>query len=419
MLPGLSSPPKKSSDRTSLLLRKSSDFTWINSQFLYNFNKAEHKALRITKITQYSCVDNIKFLYFHLNLLQQNMALNKLALIRYKTIDNCLRLRHRKWTLEDLMEKVSDALYEFEGIKNGISKRTVQGDIQLMRSNKLGYNAPIVVTHRKFYTYEDPNYSISNSPISVGDMQKMKEAVEVLKHVSGFSSFDEMSDIVARLEDSIHTKKDNQPSIIQMESNNLLKGLSFISQLHQAIREKTPLLIGYQSFKALQKQDLIFSPYLLKEYRNRWFLIGHHRKSEGLMTLALDRIETIEEMGKNSYKEYTGVDFERYYSDTIGVTKTHKDRGHRVILEINARNAPYVETKPIHPSQQILDKKDDGSLLIRIDVVLNFELEREILGFGEAIKVISPRNLQSRIRQRLIAAAQLYPDRSEKSTDTA
>jgi len=352
-------------------------------------------------------------------LLQQNMALNKLALIRYKTIDNCLRLRHRKWTLEDLMEKVSDALYEFEGIKNGISKRTVQGDIQLMRSNKLGYNAPIVVTHRKFYTYEDPNYSISNSPISVGDMQKMKEAVEVLKHVSGFSSFDEMSDIVARLENSIHTKKDNQPSIIQMESNNLLKGLSFISQLHQAIREKTPLLIGYQSFKALQKQDLVFSPYLLKEYRNRWFLIGHHRKREGLMTLALDRIETIEEMGKNSYKEYTGVDFERYYSDTIGVTKTHKDRGHRVILEINARNAPYVETKPIHPSQQILHRKDDGSLLIRLDVVLNFELEREILGFGEAIKVIAPRNLQSRIRQRLIAAAQLYPDRSEKSTDIA
>lgn len=347
------------------------------------------------------------------------MALNKLALIRYKTIDNCLRLRHRKWTLEDLMEKVSDALYEFEGIKNGISKRTIQGDIQLMRSNKLGYNAPIIVTHRKFYTYEDPKYSISNSPISVGDMQKMKEAVEVLKHVSGFSSFDEMSDIVARLEDSIHTKKDNQPAIIQMESNNLLKGLSFISPLHQAIREKTPLLINYQSFKATQRQDLVFSPYLLKEYRNRWFLIGHHKKSAGLMTLALDRINTIEEMGKNSYIAYTGIDFERYFSDTIGVTKTQKDRGQRVILEINAKNAPYVETKPIHSSQQILDKKEDGSVLIRIDVVLNFELEREILGFGEAIKVLTPRNLQNRIRQRLTAAAQLYLDRSEKPTDNA
>ncbi len=198
-----------------------------------------------------------------------------------------------------------------------------------------------------------------------------------------------------------------------MESNNLLKGISFIAPLHNAIREKIPLLISYQSFKATQKQDLVFSPYLLKEYRNRWFLIGHHKKVEGLMTLALDRIDTIEEMGKNSYKEYLGIDFERYFSDTIGVTKTHKDRGHRVILQINAKNAPYVATKPIHHSQQILDKKEDGSILVRIDVVLNFELEREILGFGESIKVLSPRNLQARIKQRLTAAAQVYAEKTE------
>jgi len=144
------------------------------------------------------------------------------------------------------------------------------------------------------------------------------------------------------------------------------------------------------------------------------FLKKIHKKNEGLMTLALDRINTIEEMGKNSYKEYTGVDFERYFSDTIGVTKTQKDRGQRVILQVNAKNAPYVATKPLHPSQQILDKKEDGSILIRIDVVLNFELEREILGFGESIKVLSPRNLQTRIKQRLTAATELY---AEKSVD--
>ena len=29
------------------------------------------------------------------------MPANKNALIRYKTIDNCLRNRYRRWTLED------------------------------------------------------------------------------------------------------------------------------------------------------------------------------------------------------------------------------------------------------------------------------------------------------------------------------
>ena len=36
------------------------------------------------------------------------MSINKLALIRYKAIDECLRNRYRKWTLEDLIEKGRD-----------------------------------------------------------------------------------------------------------------------------------------------------------------------------------------------------------------------------------------------------------------------------------------------------------------------
>ena len=78
------------------------------------------------------------------------MSINKLALIRYKTLDNCLRNRNRMWTLDDLVDACSEAIYEYEGIESGVSKRTVQLDIQNMRSEKLGYNAPIVISEKKF-----------------------------------------------------------------------------------------------------------------------------------------------------------------------------------------------------------------------------------------------------------------------------
>ena len=81
------------------------------------------------------------------------MPTNKNALIRYKTIDNCLRNPYRKWTLDDLVDACCDALYEYEGITKGVSVRTVQGDIQMMRSEKLGYNAPIEVYENKYYRY--------------------------------------------------------------------------------------------------------------------------------------------------------------------------------------------------------------------------------------------------------------------------
>lgn len=343
------------------------------------------------------------------------MSINKLALIRYKIIDNCLRQTHRKWTLDDLIEKVSDGLYELEGIHSGVSKRTVQGDIQLMRSNKLGYNAPIIVAKRKFYTYDDPNYSISNSPLSDGDMSKMKDAVDILKHLNGFSYFDEMSDMIARLENNLSKKENRSDSYIQLESNKLLKGLNWITPVHKAIREKTPLLITYKSFKSQSPQEAVYFPYLLKEYRNRWFLICKPKKGKTLITLALDRIEDIAEMAKSGYVAYDGVDFERYYADTIGVTKSEKDRGHRVILQVDAYNAPYVLTKPIHASQQLLKTEEDGNILIRLDVVLNFELEREILGFGECVKVLAPKILRDKIKRRVykMQLQYRYPDKDE------
>ena len=108
------------------------------------------------------------------------MPANKNALIRYKTIDRCLRNRYRRWTLDDLVDACCDALYDMEGITKGVCARTVQMDIQIMRSDKLGYNAPIVVYDKIYYTYADPDYSITEMPLSMDDCKLIKEAITLL-----------------------------------------------------------------------------------------------------------------------------------------------------------------------------------------------------------------------------------------------
>lgn len=335
------------------------------------------------------------------------MATNKLALLRYRIIDECLQNRFRKWTLNDLIEKVADGLYEYEGIDTGISKRTIQLDIQSMRSEGLGYQAPIVVVDRKYYTYEDAQYSIKNSPINEADMEKLKEVVSILKHLNGFSQIDEMSEVIAKLDNSLLTRNTHAPNYIQMEGNPLLKGIKFISPLYEAIKNKQTLLIEYKSFKSKEASKHFYYPYLLKEYRNRWFVVVRSSKDKYLLTLALDRITNVYPIANEPYKEYQGVDFDRYFEDTLGVTKTEQDRAQKVILWVNPYHAPYVKTKPIHSSQEIIEENEKG-IKIRLDVVLNFELEREILGFGEAIKVISPRHLQRQIAKRVEKMHQHY-----------
>ena len=114
---------------------------------------------------------------------ERTMPANKNALIRYKTIDNCLRNRYRRWTLDDLVDACSDALYDMEGITKGVCTRTVQMDLQIMRSDKLGYNAPIVVYDKIYYTYADPDYSITDMPLSMDDCKLLKEAITLLDNM--------------------------------------------------------------------------------------------------------------------------------------------------------------------------------------------------------------------------------------------
>ena len=159
------------------------------------------------------------------------MPVNRNALIRYRTLDNCLRNRFRKWTLADLIDACSDTLYEYEGIDKGVSKRTVQADIQMMRSDKLGYNAPIIVVDRKYYTYEDPEYSITNIPLTDQDLNRLTEVVEILKQFKGFSHFQELSGMVQKLEDKVYTSKNKQERIIDFEKNEGLRGLD-LSLIH-------------------------------------------------------------------------------------------------------------------------------------------------------------------------------------------
>ena len=248
------------------------------------------------------------------------MPINKLALVRYKTIDNCLQNRFRKWTLEDLMEACADALYEYEGITKGISKRTIQLDLQNMRSEKLGYNAPIVVTDKKYYSYDEKNYSITNTPITKQDLGTLNEVLDVLKQFNGFGYFAELSSMVTRLEDKIYKQEHKGKSYIDFEKNALLKGLIHIDPLHKAIINKNTLEITYQSFKARLPQELVFYPYLLKEYRNRWFLLGANKKGNAVMNLALDRIVAIKELNKEKYQK-ANFDVSTYFNDTIGVSK--------------------------------------------------------------------------------------------------
>lgn len=334
------------------------------------------------------------------------MPINKMALLRYKTIDACLQNRFRKWTLEDLVEACSDALYEFEGITKGVSVRTVQLDIQTMRSEKLGYNAPIIVKDKKFYTYEDKAYSITNIPLSQHDLGTLNEVLSMLKQFKGFGYFSELQEMIAKLEGKVLSQKTKGATYIDLEKNELLRGLEFIDPLLKAVQKKMVVEITYQSFKARQASPMIIYPYLLKEFRNRWFILCRKQGAPEEQILALDRIQDIRELPREPFSD-PKFDVTRYFDNVIGVTKRLSQPAEKVVFHVSARNAPYVITKPFHSSQKVI-KQDETGTTFSIEVVLNMELEKDLLAFGEQLTVLGPRRLRTVMERRLKAAVNNY-----------
>ena len=282
------------------------------------------------------------------------MPINRNTLLRYKTIDRMLR-KGRKVTLDELIEACNDALYETNGYGE-VSRGTIQHDIQEMRySQALGYYAPIKVVDKKYYKYDEYGYSITQIPLSSEDMVQLSEAVDLLKQMSSFKGFDGVEDVVNRLEDYVASVRFKVEPVILLESNERLRGLEYISDLHDAIIEKRPVSISYKSFRSPDVQTFCMSPYILKEFRNRWFVFGmiHDYVDTPIFNLALDRIEEIANAPKGvRYLETKRFCPHAYFQDMIGVTRNIESQVEHVTFLASATEAPYIRTKPLHHSQK-------------------------------------------------------------------
>lgn len=340
------------------------------------------------------------------------MPLNRATLIRISTIDRCLQNRYRRWTINDLIEACTDALAEYEGRVNPVSRRTFQNDLALMRSDRLGYNAPIVVRDNKYYEYEDPDFSITHLPLNDEGLDALNSALDILRQLQGFPQLASSIDTISKLNEQISRHTGSSAPAMDLERVPGYRGAQYIGAIYDAVRKQQTIVIEYKSFKARHSGMIVVYPYLLKEYRNRWFLIGEKatNKNPQVNIFALDRIHSVALDREHPFRECTYFDPEHFFGETIGVTRLISDKPRRVVLKVDRDQAPYVESKPFHHSQRVEQRFFDGGIQLAMKVVLNNELERLILGFGGHVKVIAPPELRQRVAESVRKAAALYTD---------
>ena len=66
------------------------------------------------------------------------MPINKNALLRYQILDRCFSDRHRRYEIEDLVDKVNEALLDMYGKTIRITQ--ISADITYFRDNECYYS---------------------------------------------------------------------------------------------------------------------------------------------------------------------------------------------------------------------------------------------------------------------------------------
>lgn len=323
------------------------------------------------------------------------MANVKNGALREIIIDRCLQSR-RGYSTQEILEKCNHAL-ERRGDYPITASNTIRNDIMSM-ANRWHVNVESVKDGRNVrYRYEDPNFSIFNSPLNEDEIVQLTQSVSLLRRFEGMEGFEWVDELNAHLQQTVNTESS---PIVGFDRNENLKGMRHFTPLFNYIGSKQAINIKYKSFKSEKTEEVTIHPYYLKEYNQRWFLFGLNDSYRTITNLALDRIE---EISKSSvkYVENTDIDFQHYLEDVIGVSIKPLSPIEEVRLWVDREQLPYALTKPLHSTQKVIEKNEDGSAIITINVKPNFELEQLILSFGERVEVLSPQTLRDAITERL------------------
>ena len=333
------------------------------------------------------------------------MATNKHAMIRYQALDRCFSNRYKRYYMEDLVEECNKAIYEFTGSLEGVKKRTIFSDISYMESPQ-GWNAPIKRVYegkRCYYVYEEVNFSINKKDLSEAELETIDEALVMLNRFKGVEGFDWVDEFVTNFEDKLGRKKNEVP-VIGYQKNPFLKGIENLSVIYNYIVNRQVLKITYEHF-VKGKMVHVVHPYYLKEYNNRWFLFGiTEQKRDFLISLPLDRMVDIEPM-HIEYIPNKNFNFEEYFEDVVGVSVPMSGTPDKVVLKFEKSRFPYVVTKPLHPSQRIIDKDE---CMVQIEVHQNSELNSLIFSFGDQVEVLAPDSLRNQFKAKINKLSEKY-----------
>ncbi len=333
------------------------------------------------------------------------MAHSKFADARYRLINR--ELKKKDWVkTSELKRKIESEL------GHTISLRQIEKDMNNMQNDVfLNFDAPIKYDKsNKAYQYTDRSFSIEKFNLREDEILALKFHAASLNQYRDSGIFKDFSNALQKVVEAVSIKSQldagtNSRLIVQTDNVVTSKGSQYLTVIAQAIEGRKKIEFHYKKFGDLESKNRLFLPYLLKEYKNRWYLIGKLDNGEHVLTFALDRITGLKNTSDNFIID-SSFDHNKYFKYSFGITKPEKPPV-KITLLFTPQQGNYIKSLPIHHSQKIISEDKKG-LKVCIETIPSYELFEYIVGQGTAVKVVSPKRFANDVKAIHQAAFKQY-----------
>lgn len=332
------------------------------------------------------------------------MPTNKNALTRYKFLDEMLSDRHHFFDIHDLTERCNEKLVN-AGLAE-VTQRCIEKDINYLEYDPFFADIERYRAHgKRCLRYANPSYSIFKKELSEEESNLILEVLNTIGQFDGLANFEWLE----RFKIGLGLKE--RPKVISFSNNPYLRNSNLLGTLFDNISNQVVVKLAYHTFGDDAYKEIIFHPYLLKQYNDRWYVIGAADNDKKILNFALDRIDSITSMPEHKYIPCS-EDLAERFEDIVGVT-LHEDRPvEHILCWVSDASKGYIETKPIHESQTLIKGDKDAELRMKfpmlhngvfftIDCIPNYELIRELCSFGRNLMVLSPQHIKEDILCRI------------------
>lgn len=341
------------------------------------------------------------------------MPINKNAMIRYRYLDELLSSKYKRYSIAEITELVNDKL-TLDGFET-VSLRCIQKDIKALEEEL--FMVDIVreaINGKRCVRYADPSFSIFTKKLSADEENLLSEVLSTIGQFDGLDNFEWLDGLKQRLNISEGKR------ILSFANNPYLHNSNLLGKLFTAISNKVVINLSYHTFRDPENvRQVVLHPYLLKQYNNRWYLLGAAEDGY-ILNFALDRIDDIEPMPSVKYMESDEGLEERFY-DIVGVTLPKDTDVEKILLWVSEAQYPYIETKPLHGSQRAIKGSRAEQLhkeysfsdgyFIEISCIVNTELKQLIASFIDQVVVLTPTSLRNEMAERVEALLKRYNSR--------